>query len=53
MRTIEEVGRGGDGPARAGNQSHGEEAGVAITTTGDGCATRILARTAQAWEVAK
>ena len=41
----------GAGPARAGNQGHGEAAGVAITTTGTGSAARILARTAQAWEV--
>lgn len=43
----------GAGLARAGNQSHGQAARVAITTTGTGRATRILARTAQAWEVAK
>ena len=42
----------GAGLARSGNQGHGEEARVAITTTGDGRAARILARTAQAWEVA-
>jgi len=41
----------GAGLARAGNQGHGEEARVAITTTGDGSAARVIARTAQAWEV--
>ena len=41
----------GAGLARSGNQGHGEENRVAITTTGEGRAARILARTAQDWEV--